>query len=167
MLKKVFFILILLLTVSSCDENLIMSETTHFENEQWNIESPAVFSINPPDSINDYNLFINLRNTGVYEYNNLYLISQIKFPHGKTVTDTLEYIMANPDGSFLGSGTRDVFENKLWLKEGVRFRESGKYELILRHAMRQNGKVRGIENLKGVLDVGYSIEKQVVKDGNE
>ena len=143
-----------------------MSDSTSFE-DGWAIDEPAVFEFEPIDTTTAVNLFVNLRNTDQYQFNNLYLISQIKFPHGKTVTDTLEYMMADAEGKFLGSGTRDVYENKLWLKEGVRFRESGTYNLLLRHAMRKNGEVNGVANLEGVLDVGYSIEKQNQVNGDE
>jgi gliding motility-associated lipoprotein GldH len=143
------------------------SDTVAFTNAGWPIEDPAVFSITPPDTLNAYDLFINMRNTSEYPFNNLYLISQIKFPFGKTITDTLEYQMADPQGRFLGAGSRDVFENKLWLKKGVRFRESGTYQILLKQAVRKNGEVQGVPELKGVLDVGYSIEKQATADGNE
>jgi hypothetical protein len=59
-----------------------------------------------------------------------------------------------------------VYENKLWLKEGIRFRESGTYQLALKHAMRKTGEINGDAQLKGILEVGYSIEKQVQKNGS-
>lgn len=160
-------ILLLAIAFTSCDDAYVMSETYDFESAKWQLDQPVKFSFHPPDTVNDYNLFINLRNSEKYAFNNIYLISQIKFPEGKTVVDTLEYLMANPQGRFLGSGSRDVFENKLWLKEGVRFRESGNYELILSHATRKNGEVNGVTELEGILDVGYSIEKQNQSDGND
>lgn len=159
--------MLLTVGITSCDDTLISSDTHDFDNAEWRLDQPVSFTFNPPDTINDYNLFINLRNSEKYAFNNIYLISQIKFPEGKTVVDTLEYLMANPQGEFLGKGSRDVFENKLWLKEGVRFRESGKYQLILSHATRKNGEVNGVTQLEGILDVGYSIEKQIQSDGND
>ncbi|OUS19230.1 gliding motility lipoprotein GldH [Nonlabens dokdonensis] len=149
----------------SCDEQLVSAEYMDMPATGWAIEDIATFQIEPQDTINKYNLFINLRNTHEYEYNNLWLISQIKFPQGKVVTDTLQYQMAAPDGKFLGKGSNDVFENKLWLREGIRFRESGNYQLALKHAMRKNGEVNADAQLKGILNVGYSIEKQL-QDGS-
>lgn len=165
-MKQAALILLFLILLCSCDSNLVLSDNQEFTGTGWAIDSPAIFKIDPPDTLQSYDLFINLRNTGEYEFNNLYLISQIKFPFGKTITDTLEYQMSDPQGRFLGAGTRDVFENKLWLKKGVRFRESGTYQLLLKQAMRKNGEVNGVPELKGILDVGYSIEKQVIEDGS-
>ena len=166
---KIHFLFLLLLAVglSSCDDALISSDTHDFQDAVWRLDEPVSFTFNPPDTVNNYNLFINLRNSEKYAFNNIYLISQIKFPEGNTVVDTLEYLMANPQGEFLGKGSRDLFENKLWLKEGVRFRESGNYQLILSHVTRKNGEVNGVTELEGILDVGYSIEKQKQSDGND
>jgi gliding motility-associated lipoprotein GldH len=152
--------------ITSCDEQLVNAEYHNLPKTGWAIEDVATFQIPQQDSLASYNVFINLRNTHDYEYNNLWLISQMKFPQGKVVTDTLEYRMTEADGSFLGSGSNDVYENKLWLKEGIRFRESGTYQLALKHAMRKTGEINGDAQLKGILEVGYSIEKQVQKNGS-
>ncbi|QJP35914.1 gliding motility lipoprotein GldH [Nonlabens sp. Ci31] len=152
--------------VSSCDEQLVNAEYHDLPQTGWAIEDVATFKIPPQDSLTSYNVFINLRNTHDYEYNNLWLISQMKFPQGKVVTDTLQYRMTEADGSFLGSGANDVYENKLWLKKGFRFRESGTYQIALKHAMRKTGEVNGDAQLKGILEVGYSIEKQVQNGSN-
>ena len=164
MYKYLFFFAVIALC--SCDDQLVSAEYHDVQPSGWAIQDVATFQIVPQDSVASYNLFINLRNTHDYEYNNLWLISQIKFPHGKVVTDTLQYRMTEPNGTFLGAGSNDVLENKLWLKEGIRFRESGTYQIALKHAMRKTGEVKGDSQLKGVLEVGYSIEKQVQNGSN-
>lgn len=82
----------------------------------------------------------------------------MNFPHGKTVVDTLEYRMANADGSWLGQGIGSVKENKLWYKEQVKFLEEGNYNITITHAVRNNGEVEGVTKIEGITDVGYSIE---------
>ena len=86
----------------------------------------------------------------------------MNFPNGKVETDTLEYEMAKPDGTFLGLGFSDVKENKLWYKgydKPFVFSENGQYKVNIQQAMRENGKTQGIENLQGILDIGFRIEK--------
>ena len=73
--------------------------------------------------------------------------------------DTLQYEMAAASGKFLGNGFSEVKDNKLFYKERKVFPLTGKYVLNIRHAMRKNGKVNAIENLNGIQDVGFSIEK--------
>lgn len=146
---------------SSCDSNRVFDEYKSVPN-QWHKDSIISFIVIPPDSTNNYNLFVNLRNTNEYKYNNLFLIVEIDYPNGKILKDTLEYKMADPNGKLLGTGFTDVKENKLWYKgfdKPFIFNESGEYKIKIQHAMRQNGQVNGIENLEGITDIGFRIEK--------
>ena len=151
-------ILLLLTLVMSCDSSAVFDEYKTVSTA-WNKEDVVSFKINPPDSIKPYNLFVNIRNTNTYKFSNLYLIVQMKFPHGKSITDTLQYRMTTPTGKWLGEGLSTVKENKLWYKEGVVFNEKGEYQVNIQHAMRQNGEVNGVVNLEGITDVGFRIEK--------
>jgi len=162
MLKTSFcFILITSVLFSSCDSNRIFDEYKSVPN-QWHKDSIISFNVTPPDSINNYNLFVNLRNTNDYKYSNLFLIVEMDYPNGKIEKDTLEYKMAEANGRFLGTGFTDVKENKLWykgFKEPFVFNENGEYKINIQHAMRQNGQVNGIDNLEGITDIGFRIEK--------
>lgn len=158
MQSKVFLLFIFVLSLWACDSNQVYDQYQTV-GDSWNKNDTKTFTVTPPDSTNAYNLFVNLRNTNAYKYNNLYLIVEINFPHGKTVTDTLEYRMAAPDGTLLGTGFTDVKENKLWYKEQVVFKESGDYKVNIKHAMREHGKVNGVTNLDGITEVGFRVEK--------
>ncbi len=142
----------------SCDSNTVFSESKSLSGE-WNRNETIDFSLPQLDSLKKYNVFVNLRNTNDYRFNNIFLIVAIDFPHGKTITDTLEYKMANPDGTWLGTGIGNIKENKLWYKEKVSFLEKGNYKLRINHAVRNNGNVEGVTNLEGITDIGYSIEE--------
>ncbi|GAB1858587.1 gliding motility lipoprotein GldH [Flavobacteriaceae bacterium MHTCC 0001] len=142
----------------SCDKSRVFDAYKSVPN-QWHKDSIISFKINPPDSINPHNLFVNLRNTNAYRFNNLFLIVEMTFPHGKTIKDTLEYRMAEPSGKLLGTGIGDIKENKLWYKEQVVFNEVGEYEVKIQHAMRERGNPKGVANLEGITDVGFRIEK--------
>lgn len=156
--KTGWLIVILCVWVTSCDSNRVFDEYQSVPN-QWHKDSIIEFDLIPPDSTNAYDLFVNLRNTSAYKYSNLFLIVEMNFPNGKKVTDTLEYLMAKPNGEFLGTGFSDVKENKLWYKESVVFSEAGEYRVNIQHAMRENGQIDGVENLEGITDVGFRIEK--------
>lgn len=151
------WIFILLLGFISCDSNRIYDEYITIP-DSWQKDNIITFNITPPDTIKQYNLFINIRNANDYKYSNLFLIVEMNFPNGRVIKDTLEYKMAKPNGELLGKGFTDIKENKLWYKEGVVFNESGEYKVNIQHAMRENGSVNGLENLEGITDVGFRIE---------
>lgn len=155
------FIVILGLGLVSCDSNRVFDEYQTVPN-QWHKDSIIEFKVTPPDATNAYNLFVNLRNTSAYKYSNLFLIVEMNYPNGKIMKDTIEYQMTKANGAFLGTGFSDVKENKLWYKgheKAFVFDESGDYLIKIQHAMRENGKVDGVENLQGITDVGFRIEK--------
>ena len=129
----------------------------------WEASETVEFKLPQLDSLKKHNLFLNIRNSNEYKYNNLFLIVSMNFPHGKTVTDTLEYRMANPDGTWMGQGIGDVKENKLWYKENVQFFERGNYTITITQAMRNNGTVEGVTKLEGITDVGFSVEEATKK----
>lgn len=154
----VSFLLLLIFLVSSCDEKRVYDEYKPVKS--WHKDSLINFKLGELDSTKAYNLFLNIRNNNDYNYSNLFLITEIKFPQGKVISDTLEYEMTRPNGEWLGTGFGDVKENKLWYKENVRFEEPGEYQVSVQQAMRKNGEVDGIEELEGITHVGFRIEKR-------
>lgn len=159
-MRSAFFVLFLfigVITISSCDRKRVFDDYESLNG--WHKDSLVSFEMENIDSTKVYDLFINIRNNSDYQYSNLFLITEIRFPQGKVISDTLEYEMTRPNGEWLGTGFGDVKENKLWYKENVKFEESGKYRVTIQQAMRKNGEVDGIEVLDGITDVGFRIEK--------
>ena len=157
-MRKSFAIIVILFGFIGCSTDTVVSEMESIP-DGWSKDEPLLFTIPKQDSVTPYNLFLTVRNNNEYTYSNLFLITKLNFPNGKVVTDTLEYRMANPDGTWLGIGVGAVKESKLWYKEAMNFKEEGNYTLLVMHAMRNNGEVEGVRNLQGITDVGYSIEK--------
>jgi len=141
----------------SCNNNAITSEIVSLPG-YWDQDKKVAFTIPALDSLQQYNVFLHLRNTNDYPYNNIYIIAEMVFPHGRVVKDTLEYRMAAADGTWLGNGIGNVKDSKLWYKEKISFFEAGKYTLILSQAVRNNGDVNGVSQLQGLTEIGYSVE---------
>lgn len=155
---KISGILILVaILLFSCDKKRVFDEYKSV-GSAWHKDSIITFDLPVLDSTKRYNLFVNLRDNNNYPFNNLFLIVAIEMPNGFTKVDTLEYQMANPDGTLLGNGFTDIKESKLYLKENVKFR--GKYKVHIKQAVRQSGKIPGVQELEGITDVGFRIEQK-------
>ncbi|WP_299148642.1 gliding motility lipoprotein GldH [uncultured Dokdonia sp.] len=150
---------ILIILCASCDSKQEYHSYISL-GDSWKIDEPVVLEVTELDSMQVYDTFITVRNNNEYPYSNLFLITEMQFPRGRTITDTLEYEMANPDGTWMGDGFGDIKESKLIYREGVRFRESGTYTFTIKHAVRKNGNIDGDSNLEGLTEVGLRIEKQ-------
>jgi gliding motility-associated lipoprotein GldH len=161
-LRKTNFIglLLLFLFFTSCDKKQFYSEYKELDGS-WKKSDTLRFTFEQKDTITPYNLFLNVRNNNDYPFNNMYLIVSLKEP-GKKPTikiDTLEYQMADVDGTLLGEGFTDVKESKLWYLENYVFNRIGNYKVEVVQAVRATGEVKGVAELKGITELGLRIEK--------
>lgn len=152
-------ILLLVLVLVSCDSKRVFDEYSSISDGFWDKGDAIAFNFSITDTITKKNLFINLRNNNSYKFSNLFLITELKFPDGHKVTDTLEYDMADKTGEFLGTGFSEIKENKLFYKENILFPNTGDYEIAINHAMRKSDEVNGLQILTGITDLGFRIEK--------
>ncbi len=164
MLKKISNSIVLkvsalLLILVSCDSKRVYDEYTSIDNNKWDINTPISYQFEVTDTLAKRNLFINIRNNNNYEYSNLFLVTKMSFPDGYKIIDTLEYDMADKNGNFLGKGLSELKESKLFYKEQILFPIQGKYTLNIFQAMRKGGEVNGINELDGIVNVGFRIEK--------
>ena len=141
----------------SCDKTRVFDDYKSV-GTAWNRDSIVKFDLPKLDPIKKYNVFVNLRNNDNYPFNNIFLLVSLENPDGLTKVDTLEYAMANPDGTLLGDGFSDTKESKLFYKENLNFDKKGKYKIRIQQAIRQTGKTVGVKELEGISEVGLRIE---------
>lgn len=156
-LTNSFLVFGIALIFISCDKTQIFDEYHSFQNG-WDKKNSVIFTFDQEISKKPNNMFINIRTNNDYEFNNLFLITKLEQPSGLIKVDTLEYEMADSDGNMLGVGFSDIKESKLWYKENVKFPEKGKYKISISQAVRKTGKVKGVEKLKGITEIGFRIE---------
>lgn len=158
-MKNKIVIFFIFLGFISCDSNRVYDDYQFAVDNTWMRENIVKFDVAITDTISKNNLFINIRNNKNYEFSNLFLIAKMDFPDGFRIIDTLEYEMTDKTGKFLGSGYTDIKQNKLFYKENVRFTKKGNYTFQVEQAMRKNGSIQGLDSLKGIIDIGFRIEK--------
>jgi gliding motility-associated lipoprotein GldH len=156
-LKNSILVLLIAVLLFSCDKKRVFDEYKSV-GSAWHKDSVVSFNLPVLDSTKTFNLFINIRDNNNYQFNNLFLIVTLEKPNGYTKVDTLEYQMADADGTLLGNGFTDIKESKLFYKENVKFR--GKYKVNIKQAVRETGKVPGVTQLEGITEVGLRIENK-------
>jgi len=158
--KPALWILLFAFVAFSCQQNKPFDRYTSIL-DSWDKQQTISYDFIAPDTINPYDLFINLRTTTDYKFSNLFLVVELNYPNGKVTKDTLEYKMAKPNGELLGTGFTSIKEHKLWIKGHKMpfvFTEQGSYQIHIQQAMRHRGESKGVAQLEGVIDVGFSIE---------
>ena len=137
----------------SCDSSIVFEEYKSFENQKWNTDSAAFFNYTITDTTCKNTIKIKLRHTVEYEFQNLFLFIEAD------VIDTVELMLANKEGMWLGSGAGDVREVEFEYQNAKLFSKKGNYSFEIEQAMRY-GMAEKIQVLNNVLSVGLSIEKQ-------
>ncbi len=149
-LSTLFMLMFLLF--SSCDRKRIFEENQPIANNVWGSNNILKFTVNILDTVSSNNFYVNVRNADGYPYNNLFLFIKTIFPNGKVAIDTMECVLADEKGKWLGSGMGDIYDNQIPFKRNVRFPTSGKYTFELQQGMR-------LDNIPLIMDVGLRIEK--------
>lgn len=128
------------------------TDNISFPSEVWTLENVAEFNSEIIDTASISNIYFTIRTGTSYPFRNIWLFVNTTSPEGRSVSDTLQYFLADEKGSWYGTGFGDIHELSLPFKTGIYFPEKGIYSFRIRHGMR-------IENLKGVYDFGLRIEK--------
>jgi len=153
--KSIVYILFIFLSLAGCKTNIYYNKVYSFKNEIWKLEDIKSFNVNIDDTNSLYDIFINLRNTGAYPYQNIFLFITIYAPINYYYTDTLEILLADEMGKWYGKGIGNNFYQKAPFKKNVKFPYRGIYRFDIQHGMR-------FDELKGISDLGLTIEKKII-----
>jgi gliding motility-associated lipoprotein GldH len=149
-LLLVVFPLAVLLFCSACGERPFYERMDAMPDHIWRSEALLVHEVEVQDTVQSYDFYLNIRIGADYEFSNMYLFIGTEFPDGRTVRDTVECILADRSGRWLGSGIGDMRDNRILFKPNVRFPNAGVYRFSLQQGMR-------MEHLPQVYDVGISM----------
>ena len=152
-MKRLFIVLIIGYIFSACDTNRVYEDYVSIPAEGWHKDSLLRFNVPSEDTIANHNIYINIRNQGNYANSNIWIFLEVNSPNGEVLTDTVEFILAEPSGKWKGSGIGDLYDNQFLYRQNVFFPESGEYGFSLQQGMRS-------DVLSGINDVGIRVEKQ-------
>ena len=143
--------------IFSCSKPTFFMNYKDF-NGHWPVYEKVLFTLDK-GSENPVNLMIYIRNNKQYPYSNLFLIAKLKTGDSLLLCDTLEYAMADARGKWLGKGFLEVEESKLWWRENYQLPAVENINVQLEHALRSNNSEQGLDNLEGIVGVGFAVEE--------
>ena len=111
------------------------------------------FDISGQDTADRYDVFIVLRHTDAYNYNNIWLRGTARQP-GDSVAHSQRFDLSLADNQkgWTGTGMDDIYEHRIEIQHSTKFDRPGAYSFTLEQIMRD-------DPLKHVLNVGVRIEK--------
>jgi gliding motility-associated lipoprotein GldH len=149
LLFPAFFILI-----SSCNWTTgVFEKNLEFNDHEWSSSVKPDISFDITDTVSLYNIYIVLRHTDAYHFNNMYVRATVKEPgnpQGRTGDYDLQ--LATNGKGWIGTAMDDIYDARLLIQQKTRFRKAGTYHITLEQLMRE-------DPLKNVLSAGLRVER--------
>ena len=157
-LQKISLLLFIAATWACKQDHVVYDTYISVNPKGWHADSIADFTITIEDTTAQYAVYLKMRHNNSYAYRNIWFFRTITSKRGVEYTDTINYVLANNMGKWLGSG---IGENKHVVMplrtEALRFNKPGKYQFSFQHGMKDTV-------LEGITEVGLEVFK---KDNDE
>ncbi|MCX6315852.1 MAG: gliding motility lipoprotein GldH [Bacteroidetes bacterium] len=144
--------------LAGCSTADLYEKTVAIPGHSWESRFKPSFTFNIKDTTAGYQLFLILRHTDKYSFNNIWLNLTIQAP-GTTAPKSFKFpiTLANDDRGWLATGMDDIYEhqeslNNILVNNDISFRTPGTYTFTLEQVMRE-------DPLNHVLNAGLRIEK--------
>jgi len=153
-LKNVLPLLISVSFLNSCAEIDIFEKNIAIPNIQWYNNYNATGSFIIKDTNSTYNVFLVLRHTDAYMYNNIWLNIGLQAPGDEALKyQKINLLLGNDAKGWEGVGMNDIWEvRKLISGVPKRFIKPGVYNFSITQLMRDNP-------LSNLISVGVSVQK--------
>ena len=157
-LCRYIIVCVLLCVVVACNRSgVVFNDSVRLQHPTWHKDSVVSFDVNIEDTTLMYESGILVRNSGDYDYQNIWLFVTEIAPDSTCRRDTIQYYLADNYGRWLGSGIGSLYTNLYYYKEEVRYSQVGTYTYIIEQAMRE-------DELSGITNIGLQIAE---KNGKE
>ena len=151
-LKRAFFILPIVICIfSSCRNIDVFEKNTPIPDYKWQSNFIAHGEFNITDSVSAYNLYIVLRHTDAYAYNNIWLNVGLQKPGGRMEAQKINLALGSDRNGWEGAGMNDIWEVRKLIGR-LPAMETGTYSYRIAQVMRD-------EPLLNVMSVGLRLEK--------
>jgi gliding motility-associated lipoprotein GldH len=137
-----------------CHKNVVYDENLKIPKEGWPVALPAYFDVNIEDSTSFYSMYLNIQNNDNYPNSNIYFFITVVFPDGGMARDTVNFLLADQYGKWLGKGMGNEKTNQFLYRREMLFPFGGTYRFYIEQAMRA-------DTLKGITSIGIKLEKEL------
>ncbi len=152
-LKKLLLIFLLPALIISCAKIDLFEKQAQIPSQQWFYNNVPQFTFHIDDTSSLYNVYVVLRHTDQYNYNNIWLRLGSRVPRDSMHFQNINLILANDAKGWEGNGMDDIYEVRKNISPGpLSFKTSGDYTFSIAQIMRENP-------LKYILSVGIRVEK--------
>ncbi|HVK97934.1 MAG TPA: gliding motility lipoprotein GldH [Flavisolibacter sp.] len=151
--KAVTFILIVIISFTSCTTIDLYEKVVSIPNYEWESTFKPEFRFNIKHTTVPYQVYVVLRHNDKYNWNNLWINLHTRAPGDSIQRIQYELPLASKD-RWLGSAMGDIYDHRILLTpKPIYFKRSGEYVYSIEQVMRE-------DPLQHILNVGLRIEKK-------
>ena len=153
--QQFFFVLVTSgsLWLTACSRVDVFEKNAVIPKNQWSYSLQPAFDFIIKDTTASYNLYVVLRHTDAYRYNNIWLNVGTQSPGDSTRYQKFELQLGSDAKGWEGTGMDDIWELRKLITNGpVRFNKAGNYHFSVAQIMRENP-------LPNIMNIGIRVEK--------
>ena len=154
--RKIYFSLLLFaipVLMLSCKQVAVYEKNTSIPHYKWQQNFAATGTFIIKDTLSAYNIYIVIRHTDAYKYNNIWLNVGLQSPGDTMFFQNVNLELANDANGWEGTGMNDIWEvRKLVNGQPRRFIKNGEYKFSITHIMRDNP-------LPDIMSAGLRVQK--------
>lgn len=150
-IRKISLACLLALALGACRYPGFYEKTQAIPHFEWSSGLQPHFEFQVSDTNSRYQIFVVVRHTDSYHYNNLWIDFTSIAPKDTAITQKLNLKLGD-NMRWLGSEMDDIVEHRILVSREPQKLKSGMYQFVLKNIMRE-------DPLAEVLNVGVRIEK--------
>lgn len=143
---RILFVLAVCLALMACESPYYEAER-ELEGDVWPRSNVVAFDFEIEDTLQIYNIFLEIDHSVSYDYENIYCKIHTYFPSGDSVSQLLSFELANDVGEWIGKCGGQTCERELLIRPRGYFNQIGVHRIALEQFMRDT-TVAGIGALK-------------------
>ncbi len=146
-----FFFLLIFFSLLSCGQKYEYQKSYEIEGERWTYADSLEFSFDIEDTTKIYNLYLELKHTTDYAYQNLYTFIHTTFPSQERLDEQLSLEMANNAGVWEGDCSKEYCTLTIPIQENAYFNQTGTHTIVLEQYMRK-------DSIPGIKSIAFKLE---------
>ena len=140
-----------ILSILSCGPNYIFDETIEIGQAGWAYADTLNFEVEIEDTLEIYNLYLDIEHSPDYAKQNIYILIHTQFPSGQRIEEQVSIDFADKLGQWYGDCNAETCSLRVNIQEGAFFNLAGKHVFTIEQFMR-------IDPLPGIKKVALRIE---------
>lgn len=151
MSTKCWFYLAGLLFFFACKPSILYEKYEKIPEEKWYYKTTIPFQFEIKDTLQRYDLYIMVRHTNNFGFQNYWVNVNTTFPDKTTQNQNVDLPMADKTGRWFGKGFSNIKTNEILIQPNAKMPQTGKYLIEITQSMRY-------EPVTEILDIGLRVE---------